>query len=98
MKQDILNNLVKEIAEKLDLSTSKAEAKSKGHSSFLYLENAPVYGGYRLVSVKVDSGAHFGALGYSSICARMKATTMYIALDGILKGINASLDVATNSL
>jgi|SRR6187402_142080 len=87
MKQSELNNIVRSIADELGLATSRKEAKEKGLPSYLFLEYAAVYGGYRIVSVGVDNGAHYGALGYGSTCARMSAKEMYAALSGILQGL-----------
>lgn len=97
MKQSILNNIVREIADELGLATSRAEAKEKGLDSFLFLEYASVYGGYRIVTVKVENGAHYGALGYSSTCSRMSAKEMYAALNGILQGLQQAKALTLSS-
>jgi hypothetical protein len=87
MKQSVLNDIVRQIANELGLATSGKEAQGKGLDSFLLLEYSYAYGGYRIVSVKIAGGAHFGALGYSSIEARMSGKEMHAALSGILQGI-----------
>jgi len=96
MKQSVLNNLVRQIADELGFATSRKEAQEKNLDSFLFLEYASCYGGYRIVTVKTESGAHYGALGYNSTCSRMKATEMYAALSGILQGIELSKQSVTS--
>jgi len=85
-----LDNLVKEIADKLNLSNNREQAKEKKQKHFLALENAPIYGGYRLINVAVESGAHCGAFGGNGCEARLKAGEMAIKLRSILAGIEAT--------
>lgn len=68
----ILNDKVREIADLLNLATSKKEATEKKQKQYLRLENAPIYGGYRLINVGVENGAHYNEIGYSSIEPRLK--------------------------
>lgn len=84
-----LDILVTEIADLLNLATSKEQAIEKGQDKYLYLEYASVYGGYRLVNVGVSNGAHYRALGMSSTSARLKASEMETMLRGIITGIEA---------
>ena len=82
-----LQKLVNQIGELTGLATSHEEAKNKNLTSYLYLEYNSVYGGYCLVSVRLDNGGHFGALGMSSNETRLKALEMEIKLRGIIIGL-----------
>jgi len=83
-----LNSLLAEIAEITGEATSKEEAKEKGHERYLFIEYAAPYGGYRLVNVGVNNGAHYGAFGGNGCEARLKYKEMVIKLNGILAGLN----------
>lgn len=79
--------LVAKIAEIKGLATSKEQAIEMGLTSYLYVEYSSYYGGYRVCSVTVDSGSHFGALGESSICARRTKSKMIAFLNGYLNAL-----------
>jgi hypothetical protein len=85
-----LNSLLNDIAEITGEATTKEQAKLKGHERYLSLENAPVYGGWRLISVGVNNGAHYGAFGENGCEARLKYKLMVIKLEGILAGLKCS--------
>lgn len=85
--QTQLNNLVKEISELIDIPNSRDRALKEQKNSFLFLENAPIYGGYRLVRVGIVNGAHYGVLGGNGTEARRPAKEMYAFLLGIIEGI-----------
>ncbi len=85
--QKDLNDIVRQIADNLGLATSKDEAIKKGLDKYLALENAAVYGGWRIVNIGVNNGAHYGAFGGNGTEARVKASEMMARLDGILTGI-----------
>jgi len=82
-----LNQLLSDIAEITGEATSKEQAKEKGHERYLYLEYASAYGGWRLVGVGVNNGAHYGVFGGNGCEARLKYKEMVIKLDGILAGL-----------
>lgn len=82
-----LQKLVNRIGELTELATSYDEAKNKNLNSYLFLQHAPVYGGYRLISVMLDGGAYHGALDMSSCEANLKASEMEIKLRGIITGL-----------
>lgn len=82
-----LNDVVRQIADRLGLATSKEEAVKKGLKKYLWLENSAIYGGWRIVNVGVENGAHYGAFGGNGTEARVKAGEMMAKLDGILTGI-----------
>lgn len=83
-----LNTLLSDIAEITGEATSKEQAKEKGYERFLYIEYASPYGGYRLVNVGVNNGAHYGAFGWNGCESRLKYKEMVIKLEGILAGLN----------
>lgn len=82
-----LQYALERIAELTGQATSKEQAVEMGKGFYLWLDYASVYGGYRVVNVKVNSGAHFGALGGSSVEERLKASEMLRKLEGIEYGI-----------
>jgi len=84
-----LNIILKDIATKLNLATSKDEAIQKGLDIYLQLEYARHYGGYRLVNVMVKNGGHLGAFGESSACSRKSKKEMTNYLEGLYSGIVA---------
>lgn len=83
-----LNQLLNNIAEITGEATSNEHAKEKGHERFLYIEYASIYGGYRLVNVGVNNGAHYGAFGCNGTEARLKYPVMVVKLESILAGLN----------
>ena len=54
---------------------------------YLAIDFASCYGGYRLVNVRKESGAHYGAFGKSSTYPRMKASEFLLYLEGIEAGL-----------
>lgn len=82
-----LNQLLEYITEITGEATSREQAKEKGHERYLYLQNAPSYGGWRLVNVGVNNGAHYGAFGGNGCEPRLKYKEMVIKLEGILAGL-----------
>jgi hypothetical protein len=83
-----LNSLLADIAKITGEAISREQAQEKGHERFLHLENATIYGGWRLVNVGVNNGAHYGAFGGNGCEARLKYKEMVIKLEGILAGLN----------
>jgi hypothetical protein len=77
-----------EIAEKLNLATSKEDAIQKGLTKYLQLEFSGHYGGYRVVNVNVKGGGHSGAFGESACIDRISGKLMLLKLKYILLGIN----------
>ena len=86
MKQ--VQNLVEQIASLKGYAISKDEAISKGLQSYIAVEYASHYGGYRVVMVDVSNGGHGGALGESSSCARRSKSKMIDFLQGYLNALN----------
>lgn len=86
-KSQILESLLKEIAKLTGGAVSSEEAQTKKLDKYLFIENAPVYGGYRLINVKMGSGAHFGAFGGNGCEARIKFKEFKTKLESILDGL-----------
>jgi hypothetical protein len=82
-----LNNLVKVICDITGLSNNKKQAIEKGQDKYLSLECANCYGGWRLISVGVKNGAHYGVFGGNGTENRLKAFEMAIKLNGIINGL-----------
>lgn len=83
-----LNNILSEIAQLTGEATDQASAKAKGHERYLFLDHNAQFGGYRLVNVGVNNGAHYWAFGFSDVSDRLKYSVMLIRLEGILAGLN----------
>lgn len=88
--KNLLNETLKEIAKLLNLATTKEEAIEKKQTKYLYLEHNSIYGGYRVINVNIESGGHSGAFGGNGCEARLSAKAMYLKLDSILEGIQAT--------
>jgi hypothetical protein len=82
-----LNELLKEIATLEGKATTSEEAEKLGLTHFYYLEHNSVYGGYRVVSVRVENGGHSGAFGGNGCEARLKGKEMAIKLKSVLYGL-----------
>jgi len=67
-----------------ELSNTK---KTEDCKSYLAIDYAPVYGGYRLVMVNKENGGHYGAFNQSSCSARMKTNEFSSYLTGLIAGI-----------
>lgn len=83
-----LNNLLASIAEITGEAISREQAQLIGNERYLFIEYASAYGGYRLVNVGVNNGAHYGAFGNNGCESRLKYKEMVIKLEGILAGLN----------
>lgn len=83
-----LNKALKFLAEKTGNCVSKEEAIKAGKESYLYIEYAARYGGYRLVNVRVKNGGHFGAFGQTGTEARISAREMQDKIYTLLEGIH----------
>ena len=75
------------IAALSNQATNREQAAKLGKDCFLHLDYASCYGGYRVVNVKIGSGAHYGAFGGNGCESRLSAAKMAIKLDGILQGL-----------
>ena len=84
-----IESLVSDIATATGKAATRKEAIERNMEYYLTTENAAVYGGYRLISVKVETGAHASPLpGTSSVDPRMKPLVFETFLRGILIGLN----------
>ena len=74
-KQNKLDELLKEIQLLIPA----------GEGKHYEIENAPCYGGYRLVKVSNDNGGHFGAFGGNGCEARINFAAMIEKLNTIIE-------------
>jgi hypothetical protein len=86
-----LNDLVKQLADLTGMSNTREAAIKAGQDKYLLLENAPIYGGWRLVSIGVKNGAHYGAFGGNGCESRLKAYEMAIKLRALIAGLTYRL-------
>lgn len=82
-----LRYALERIADLIGGATTQEQAIERGLDRYLWLEYDSIYGGYRVVFVGVKNGAHYGALGMSSIEPRMKASDMLRKLEVIEFGL-----------
>ncbi len=73
-RQEILNKVLAQVSEKFPA----------GEGFHYFIEYNSVYGGYRLVKVKDDGGAHYGCFGGNATEARLNYTAMLSKLYTIL--------------
>jgi len=86
-KRQQLESTLKDIANKLNKATSKEEAIQKNIDFYYTLDFNSMYGGYRIESVKINSGASFGAFGGNGCEPRINYNSMKIKLNTILATI-----------
>lgn len=82
-----ISQLVKEVADLAGYANNRATAKERGLKSYLTFENAAVYGGYRLIMVQVESGAHYGAFQWGSTEPRVKGAIFADRLNALIVGL-----------
>lgn len=69
----------------------RIEELKPAKEGFIYqIDHAPIYGGYRLVMVKVENGAHYGAFNGNGTEPRMTAKEFVGYLSGIVAGLEAN--------
>jgi len=85
--KQLLAELLNDLAELTGQATSKEQAITMGKDSFLFIEYAAVYGGYRIINVNVTTGAHYGAFGNSGTEGRLKAPVMEVKLRALIEGV-----------
>jgi|SRR6185437_12498786 len=66
---------------------NREAAKAADKSYFITYEDAPVYGGCRLIAIKTEGGGHLGCFGFSSTEARVKKSEFYNVLTALIRGI-----------
>lgn len=87
--QKTLVILLTQLANMTNNATSKDEAKSKGLADYLYLDNYPMYGGYNLVKVDVNSGGHSNSFNSFSSCGnRITAKVMIEKIRSFMDALN----------
>lgn len=82
-----IQNLVGLIGKETGFALSRSQATAENKGSFLWVDYAPIYGGYRLVMVNVSNGGHWGAFQGNGCERRMKAQEFYSYLSGIYVGL-----------
>lgn len=82
-----LNDLVKQICDLTGLSNNRKQAIERNQDKFIALENSSIYGGWRLINVGVNNGAHYSVFNFGSSDARVKASEMKTKLNGIIAGL-----------
>lgn len=83
------------LSEVSGLPITRDEAQKKGADKFLHAEYANCYGGWRLVMVKLNSGAHSGAFGGNGTEPRMKPQEFYTYLNGLINGVECAKKLQT---
>lgn len=84
---ELIEQLLKQIAAHTGDALSREQAIKEGKATFLEIDHHKEYGGYRIVTIKVDGGSAHPALGYNDISSRISAKQMAERLSNILKGI-----------
>lgn len=88
-----ISQLIKQICDLSGLKNNKQDAIKNGQKAYLTYENAAVYGGYRLIMVQVDNGAHYGAFNWGSTEARVKPSVFAERLSGLITGLEYNKDM-----
>jgi len=85
-------NLLAQYCKLTNQHYTRKSAIEAGATHFLHLDNAPIYGGWRLNRVNVDKGSHDTlSRHYSSIHPRFKPTEMQAFLIGLLVAADKNL-------
>lgn len=82
-----ISQLVKEICDLTGMVNNRTAAKEQGKEGYLTYENAAIYGGYRLITVQVANGAHYGAFQWGSTEPRVPASVFAERLNGLIAGL-----------
>lgn len=77
---------IKDLSILLDRIKKVIPAKEGFHYE---IDHAPIYGGYCLVMVKDENGAHYGYFGGNGTESRLTAKEFHAKLTGILEGAKA---------
>lgn len=96
MKQSIVYDLLAQIAGKLDFASSRRQAIEENREGYIKLDYHSGYGGWRVVEIKTESGAQYGALGTDDQHPRVSTNEMASRLKGILQGIELSKQLLTH--
>ena len=86
-----LSILLLELAKMTNNANSPKSALEKGLKSYLALENYPMYGGYNLIFIDCQTGAHGTAFNSFSSCGgRVPAKVMIEKIRSFMAGISYS--------
>lgn len=87
MKKELMK-ILQAIADTTGDAASFEQATATGAPTYLQIEHNSTYGGYRLVRVKTDGGAHINPFeGLSACDARLSYAHFYQLLRGIYTGL-----------
>lgn len=81
-----MKQLFKRLCEVMNLPHDEQTAKIQNKTHYLYLDFSSYYGGYRIVNVAVDTGAHCEAFGNSDICRRVPKKQIEQFMLGLIAG------------
>lgn len=89
MNKKTLGILLVQLANMTNNATSKSEAIEKGLDSYLSLDNYPMYGGYNLIKIDVNSGGHEDSFNSFPSCGgRVKASVMIEKMRSFMAGLD----------
>jgi len=78
-----IQSVFKMLASEAGLPISKQQAIDEGRSHYLDIEYQRYYGGYRLITVRVENGGHSGAFNESDTIPCVKANEFYNKLNAM---------------
>lgn len=90
-----ISQLIAKISQLTGIANSRKSAIENGQDKFLSYENAACYGGYRLIMIGVNNGAHYGAFNWSSTEPRLKPAVFAERLNGLIVGLESAKGVIT---
>jgi hypothetical protein len=93
--QKQLNDLLRRICDKTGKANSRKQAESHGMTSYIMLDYASAYGGYRIETVNMPNMSRSGAFGGNGCEARMKSKEMEGFMRGILAGLEAAKELVS---
>lgn len=88
---EILKARFTELAKIANQAITRNQAIALGKDSYMEIEYNSIYGGYRLISVRVDGGYHDGIFGGNGTEGRLKAKEMEIKINSLIQGIKYAM-------
>lgn len=96
--KQLFNELLADLAGITEQAHDLETAKMMGKQTYLFIEYASAYGGYRLVSVGIDNGAHYGAFGGNGCEGRLNAKMMELKLRSLIAGASFVYNFRSNCI
>lgn len=93
-----IETALKELCEVSGEFNNSAAAIAAGKKHFIAYEDAPVYGGCRLIAIDCVSGGHYGAFGMSSTSTRLKKGEFLTQLQALTNGILYAQGKTSNAI